>query len=152
MFVDGKTLSGKIADNNGLNKSKEEVNDVATYLSLGWNFDEDGIWIMGNRKYTLPILKNVLAEQQPAVMPKHLEMSEPVGVLTEKGNKPSIYPTVTEGEIFITNKALSSIVSVYDFSGRTVMQSDKSMLDLSSLANGIYFVKVENEIIKVVKK
>ena len=152
MLVDGKTLSGKIADNNGLNKSKEEVNDVATYLSLGWNFDEDGIWIMGNRKYTLPILKNVLAEQQPAVMPKHLEMSEPVGVLTEKGNKPSIYPTVTEGEIFITNKALSSIVSVYDFSGRTVMQSDKSMLDLSSLANGIYFVKVENEIIKVVKK
>ncbi len=152
MLVDGKTLSGKIADNNGLNKSKEEVNDVATYLSLGWNFDEDGIWIMGNRKYTLPILKNVLAEQQPAVMPKHLEMSEPVGVLTEKGNKPSIYPTVTEGEIFITNKALSSIVSVYDFSGRIVMQSDKSMLDLSSLANGIYFVKVENEIIKVVKK
>ena len=152
MLVDGKTLSGEITDNNGLNKSKEEVNDVSTYLSLGWNFDEDGIWIMGNGKYTLPILKNVLAEQQPAVMPKHLEMNETVGVLTEKENKLSIYPSVTEGEIFITNKALSSIVSVYDFSGRIVMQSDKSMLNLSSLANGIYLVKVENKIIKVVKK
>ena len=32
------------------------------------------------------------------------------------------------------------------------MQSDKSMLNLSSLANGIYLVKVENKIIKVVKK
>ena len=152
MLVDGKTLSGEITDNNGLNKSKEEVNDVSTYLSLGWNFDEDGIWIMGNGKYTLPILKNVLAEQQPAVMPKHLEMNETVGVLTEKENKLSIYPSVTEGEIFITNKALSSIVSVYDFSGRIVMQSDKSMLNLSSLANGIYLVKIENKIIKVVKK
>ena len=152
MLVDGKTLSGEITDNNGLNKSKEEVNDVSTYLSLGWNFDEDGIWIMGNGKYTLPILKNVLAKQQPAVMPKHLEMNETVGVLTEKENKLSIYPSVTEGEILITNKALSSIVSVYDFSGRIVMQSDKSMLNLSSLANGIYLVKVENKIIKVVKK
>ena len=152
MLVDGKTLSGEITDNNGLNKSKEEVNDVSTYLSLGWNFDEDGIWIMGNGKYTLPILKNVLAKQQPAVMPKHLEMNETAGVLTEKENKLSIYPSVTEGEIFITNKALSSIVSVYDFSGRIVMQSDKSMLNLSSLANGIYLVKVENKIIKVVKK
>ena len=79
-------------------------------------------------------------------------MNETVGVLTEKENKLSIYPSVTEGEIFITNKALSSIVSVYDFSGRIVMQSDKSMLNLSSLANGIYLVKVENKIIKVVKK
>ena len=152
MLVDGKTLSGEITDNNGLNKSKEEVNDMYTYLSLGWNFDKEGIWIMGNGEYTLPILKNISVEQQPTIMPKHLEISEPVGILTEKENKLSIYPSVTDGEIFIINKALSSIVSVYDFSGRIVMQSDKSVLNLSSLANGIYLVKIENEIMKVVKK
>lgn len=153
MLVDGTTVSGSVTDSNGEGKSKEELNRQSTYEGLGWNFEaNDGIWTMGNGDYTLPILKNVSSEKQPTVTPEHLYVGEPTGTLAENETLLSIYPSITEGEIFIANKALSSIVSVYDFTGRIVLQSDASVLDISSFSTGIYLVEVENKIVKIIKK
>lgn len=154
MLVDGKVIiDGVENDNNGLGKSKEELNEESTYTDLGWNFDvTDGVWTMGNGKYSLPVLKNVSAEQQPTVTPEHLYIEGATNVITEKESSLLIYPSVTEGKIIIVNKAPTSIVAIYDLTGSIMLQSDMSVLDISSFPNGVYLVKIENEIAKIIKK
>ena len=149
MLVDGATLSGTATDNNGLDKAKEEVNEQATYESLGWAFDDEGIWVMGNGEYALPVLKNVSMGKQPIVMPEHLKMDDS-SILGLK--KPLfVYPTVTDGEIFIYNKPLHSMVFVYNLSGCLVLQSEASVLNLSFLPKGVYLIKANDEMAKVQK-
>lgn len=154
MLVNGKAITdSEDSNNHGLGKSKEDLNEETTYTDLGWNFDAtDGAWTMGNGKYSLPILKNVVAEQQPTVTPEHLYVEGATNVAQERKSTLSIYPSVTEGKIFISNKASASIVNIYDLTGSIMMQSEMSILDISSLPNGVYLVKVENEIAKVIKK
>ena len=150
ILVDGVTVSGVDTDNNGLGKSREEVSDQATYESLGWDFSEEGVWTMGNGEYALPVLKNFSMDKQPIAMPEHLK-----GPSVQIGEKESpallVYPTVTNGMVFIDNKSASSMVFVYDLSGNMVMQSDASALNLYPLSDGIYLIKVEGTVVKVQK-
>ena len=151
MLVDGTTVSGSATDNNGLGKNEEEVADAATYVSLGWNFEDEGIWAMGNGEYALPVLKNISMDKQPTVMPEHLQ--EPsVQIAEEVASALLVYPTVTDGMVFIANKPSSSKAFVYDLSGNIMMQSETSTLNLSSLADGIYLVKVDGKVVKVQKR
>ncbi|WP_291583502.1 T9SS type A sorting domain-containing protein [Bacteroides sp.] len=154
MLVDGKVITDGMENNNdGLGKSKKELNEESTYMDLGWNFDvTDGVWTMGNGKYSLPVLKNVSVEQQPTVTPEHLYIEGTTNVITEKESSLLIYPHVTEGKIIITNKASTSMVTIYDLTGSIMLQSDMSVLDISSFTNGVYLVKIENEIVKIIKR
>lgn len=154
MLVNGKTISdSEESDNHGSGKSKEVLNEESTYTDLGWNFDAtDGVWTMGNGKYTLPILKNVAAEQQPKVTPDHLYVEGATNVTTEKKSSLSIYSSATDGKIIISNKASASIVTIYDLTGGIMMKSEMSILDISSFPAGVYVVKVENETVKIIKK
>ncbi|MBA3663655.1 MAG: T9SS type A sorting domain-containing protein [Bacteroidetes bacterium] len=73
----------------------------------------------------------------------------------------SVYPNPTQGELTIqlSNGALKD-VEVLDLTGRIILSNssskDKITLNISNLANGIYFVKIQSnnavEIIKVVKQ
>ena len=63
-----------------------------------------------------------------------------------------VYPTVTDNRIFICNKPLHSKVFVYSLSGCLVMQSEASVLNLSSLPEGVYLIKVNDEIVKIQKQ
>ncbi|WP_221657784.1 hypothetical protein [Bacteroides salyersiae] len=123
MLVDGKVISNGVENNNnGLGKPKEELNKESTYTDLGWNFDMDnGIWTMGNGKYSLPVLKNISAKYQPTVTPEHLYIDGPTNVITEKESSLLIYPNVTEGKIIIINKTPVSIVTIYDLTGSIIM-------------------------------
>ena len=150
MLVDGATLSGTATDNNGLDKAKEEVNEQATYESLGWAFGGEGIWVMGNGEYALPVLKNVSMGKQPIVMPEHLDVKD--SSMNTLESSLLVYPTVTDNRIFICNKPLHSKVFVYSLSGCLVMQSEVSVLNLSSLPEGVYLIKVNDEIVKIQKQ
>ena len=44
----------------------------------------DGVWMMGNGKYSLPVLKNISVDQQPKVTPEHLYIEGMTNVITEK--------------------------------------------------------------------
>ena len=44
------------------------------------------------------------------------------------------------------------MVTIYDLTGRIMLQSDMSILDISSFTNGVYLVKIENEIVKIIKR
>lgn len=154
MLIDGKVVTdGMENNNNGLGKTKKELNEESTYLALGWNFDvTDGVWTMGSGKYSLPVLKNVSVDQQPKVTPEHLYIEGITNVITEKESSLLIYPRVTKGKITITNKASASMVTVYDLTGSIMLQTDKSVLDISSFSNGVYLVEIENEIVKIIKR
>ena len=73
-------------------------------------------------------------------------------MITEKESSLLIYPNVTEGKIIIVNKTPVSIVTIYDLTGSIIMQSEMSVLDISPFSNGVYLVKVENKIVKIIKK
>ena len=73
-------------------------------------------------------------------------------MITEKESSLLIYPRVTKGKITITNKASASMVTVYDLTGSIMLQTDKSVLDISSFSNGVYLVEIENEIVKIIKR
>jgi hypothetical protein len=70
-----------------------------------------------------------------------------------------IYPNPTTGQLKITNYELRdgtlNEVEVYDIYGRNVTpltsHSSPLVLDISHLANGMYFLKIDNKIVKIIK-
>jgi len=63
-----------------------------------------------------------------------------------------VYPTVTTGKVSIANKVDGSEVSVYDLTGKLVMTSFDSELNISSLNAGIYLLSVDGQVVKIVKE
>ena len=63
-----------------------------------------------------------------------------------------MYPTVTTGKVSIVNKVDGSEVSVYDLTGKLVMTSFDSELNISSLNAGIYLLSVDGQVVKIVKE
>jgi len=76
-----------------------------------------------------------------------------------------VYPNPTSGELRITNYELNGIgeVEVFDTTSRNVFstkarrheganKNDEIVLDISHLPAGIYFLRVGNETVKIVKK
>ena len=66
-------------------------------------------------------------------------------------SKPTIYPSPTAGLFYVDlgKKAVSSAITITDAFGRIIREkasvsSSKETIDISGFANGIYFVKVEN--------
>lgn len=90
-------------------------------------------------------------------------MSECTGLneITKAGNNVKVYPNPTAGE-FTIELANSSVktLEVIDLTGRVVYSTatvtNKSKVNLSSLSNGIYYVKIQTnnstEVVKVVKQ
>lgn len=154
MLVNNLLVSGSENDLNGLGIKKSELVQQETYSGLGWNFDEsNGVWCFGNENYALPILKNIVCEKQPLIMPAHLlDSSLPSDLDGEKESYLSIYPSITKGDVFISNKEATSIVQVYDLMGKIVLRSSSSQINISSCANGIYLFQVEDNIVKIVKE
>jgi len=71
-----------------------------------------------------------------------------------------IYPNPTTGQLRVVSGGISDggDIQIYDIVGKLVQQSPVSALspettiDISHLANGIYFLKVDNKMFKIVKK
>lgn len=67
-------------------------------------------------------------------------------------NLVNFYPNPTEGKVFFSNE-LNEIVKVYNTIGELVKTSnDSRVIDFSNLPNGLYFIKLNGSISKVIKK
>jgi len=74
---------------------------------------------------------------------------------------PKLYPNPTSGQIIITNYELRTLseveVEIYDIYGKNVISltaqsSPLISIDISHLANGMYFLRIGNQVFKVVKE
>ena len=71
----------------------------------------------------------------------------------------TIYPNPTNGQLIIDNGQLTiDKVEMYDVVGRKVetwhaasLQGEATSINVSQLANGIYFLRINNKIIKIIK-
>lgn len=83
-------------------------------------------------------------------------IDRPVGIDKVGGDKVAIYPTVTTGVININQLSKASDVFIFDFLGRMIvtnkLQAGDNTIDISSYAKGVYFVKVGNQVVKVIKQ
>ncbi|MDR1682019.1 MAG: T9SS type A sorting domain-containing protein [Candidatus Symbiothrix sp.] len=76
----------------------------------------------------------------------------PTGIGYVQSDAIGIYPNPTTGKISVNNKAENSTLRIYDITGNERLKSNESTLDISHLANGVYFVKVAGRVTKIVKK
>ena len=81
-------------------------------------------------------------------------------VNTAHQNLWSIYPNPVVGkELFISGKNVEKIkkISIIDASGKLIKQENlpfrnKNSVDVSALQSGIYIIKIDNEMVKIIKK
>ena len=79
------------------------------------------------------------------------------GISKRANNKSSIiiYPNPTTGQLKITNYELREniVMDVYDVYGKCHVSrvTCNEIMDISHLANGMYFLKVNNNVVKVIK-
>jgi len=82
-----------------------------------------------------------------------------VGIPTITNYELRIFPNPTNGQLRITNYELreNTVVEIFSIAGQVVQQSPVSVLspettiDISHLANGLYFLKIDNKVVKIIK-
>ncbi len=63
-----------------------------------------------------------------------------------------IYPNPVVETLRIDGAAAGSTLVVYDLQGRTLLQTTENQLNVSALAEGTYLLKVNNQVVKFIKK
>ena len=63
-----------------------------------------------------------------------------------------IYPNPVAETLRIDGAAAGSTLVVYDLQGRTLLQTTENQLNVSALAEGTYLLKVNNQVVKFIKK
>ena len=104
------------------------------------------------------IIVTVTSVFSPAIFDEATVTVQHVGidVNTHGRTYPHVYPNPTSGKFSVISYQLSEgSAEIYDISGRklSTFKLDKlsTEIDISHLANGIYFIKINNETIKIVK-
>jgi hypothetical protein len=128
----------------GLSITAAQLKDAATYTE--WDFPS--VWTMGNENYPLPVLTSLSKVHQPQTAPSHIATA----IKTVDNDAFTVYPNPAKGEIFVKNKPFGASVEIYDRSGRLLSKNKDDIQDISSLNQGIYFVKVEQRIAKIIKQ
>jgi len=85
-----------------------------------------------------------------------------VGIVSATlNNQIRVYPNPTTGQLKIKNYELreNDIIEIYDVVGQKLMQlpcrdviNHVSTIDISHLASGMYFLKVNNQVVKFMKE
>ncbi len=79
-------------------------------------------------------------------------------VVSFESPQPRVYPNPTTGECSINNgKNFINKIQVFDAVGRLVYEENyhgkiQKTIDLSTFANGIYFIKIDNKTVRVIKQ
>jgi len=98
-------------------------------------------------------LSNVTTDQ-----PNQDFVAKTVGIAGAYGIRPiQIYPNPTTGQLIINNEQLTiKNVEIYDVVGKKLVSQftfhDSHIeIDISHLANGLYFLKIDGKVFKVIK-
>lgn len=146
---------------DGLAKTLADLIKQETYANWKFAYDENDetdvyftYWRMpAGSDYKLPILAyaqdDMTLTNQPTTMPEHLNSA--VGVTSEKVADAKILFNSASNDITIIDKTAESIVYIYDSMGRQVIQSTQAVINLSTLANGLYIVKTDDAVAKIMK-
>ena len=70
-------------------------------------------------------------------------VSDNLNTVTFNETSLSIYPNPTSDIIFIQTGFENISSAIYDINGRQILSTSKDQIDLSGVANGIYFIKVK---------
>lgn len=128
-------LSWRIEPADGWNlKSVEENGNPITLNQIIGGVYEIG-WILDN--YTYDIV-----------------LTSPVGLSTDISETLSIY--YNDGKLYICGAQVNTVAGIYDLTGKAVMKIDiDSSIDVSTLSNGCYLVKVtkdnDTKVLKFIK-
>ncbi|MDR0681580.1 MAG: T9SS type A sorting domain-containing protein [Dysgonamonadaceae bacterium] len=136
---------------NGLDKSGNEMVTQNTYSNgLDWNFGS--VWKMSNDSYPLPILQSINPDNQPKIAPSHLAGFVPLRILQpDANNMLTVYPNPTQGELQINKKTIDAEVLFFDCTGKLVLQTNDTQLNIGNLTSGIYILQSEGQRVKVIK-
>jgi hypothetical protein len=151
MLVNGALITGgSLWNKNGADRTREQLRSQETYdtNSLGWDFNT--VWTMGNGNYPLPVLTKVDSEKQPLICPDHLLVKTDLIILNK--NDCIVFPNPTKGCVFLPNKQVNEIVSVYDAMGRNILQTTENQLNIANVPAGIYSLKIGRQSTKIIKK
>lgn len=158
---ENKELISDETGNDGLTKTLADLTKQETYANWKFAYDENDetdvyftYWRMpAGSDYKLPILAyaqdDMTLTNQPTTMPEHLNSA--VGVTSEKVADAKILFNSASNDITIIDKTAESIVYIYDNMGRQVIQSTQAVINLGMLANGLYIVKTDDVVAKIMK-
>ncbi|MDC7994927.1 T9SS type A sorting domain-containing protein [Altibacter sp. HG106] len=83
-------------------------------------------------------------------------LNNPLGVADQEKGAISVYPNPATGIFTVSSQTNHFEYAVFDSSGRLISEGNlsekSSKIDLTSVQNGIYFLKIENRVIKLVKQ
>ena len=159
---ENKELISDETGNDGLAKTLADLTKQETYANWKFAYDENDetdvyytYWRMpANNDYKLPILAfaadDMTLTNQPTTMPDHLKGGG-VGITSEKISNVKILFNSESNDVTIIDKAADSVVYIYDNMGRQAIQSTQAVINLDALTNGLYIVKAEGAVTKIMK-
>lgn len=83
------------------------------------------------------------------------EYSNIVSIVVGQEEETDIYPNPTAGSVFIKGNAPERVVTVTDLTGRVILEknlSGSNLIDLDGQPKGIYFLEIQTENQKIVKR
>jgi hypothetical protein len=133
-------------NNEGEDVNAEQIKDKNTYTD--WDFTD--IWAMGNEQYPLPVLKILSKNFQPVTCPSHIPGFTAIEKIASEVSV--IYPNPTAGELFIKNKPSGLKAKLFDCTGKLLLTSTEDNLNISSFNSGVYFIRIDHQVITIVKR
>ena len=146
---DAVVTDGLETNKNGLNQASADVVKEDVYFGDDYLFWDPAVWTLGNGEYQLPVLAAFAAEKQPTAKVSHLPNGESSSISSVSGSGASVF--VTGNQITVLNKLADVEVTIYDLTGKQVLRSYDSVINVSSLNSGIYLVVVDKQVVKIVK-
>lgn len=147
------TTAGVISDN----KIDAEYGDVITFdITPAQGYVVDQATLDGNAVTVTDNKITFTVEGAAARTPGHalvvtFKLDSTVSIHESDADLVSVYPNPTVDVVTVNGKA-GDQKQVYDATGRLVLQTVEDSFDLSGNAAGVYFVKVGNQTVKVIKK
>jgi hypothetical protein len=143
----GLAPNGKIyiGNHNGTRKYMSYI-DKPNVKGLGCDFVPQGVW----QPYT-----NLMS---PPNMPNY-GLGEDVGVVCwplsstqyEVGNEQVVvYPNPAFGKFQIKNSKFQSMKELYNSVGQLILSTKENEIDVSNIPKGVYYLRVGNQVVKVV--